>query len=163
MLDSIISNIKYYIKKDGVLNEVNKEEYILFKEKMEKLNKFYLCPHCKVCTCEKIRYSDINVCEEVNTSVYKLLEGIYKNPTNGKHFKKTEVDEFEVYDCDKFELYSNLAINKDGKVDYKKTIERENKEESNKSKSLTNKEILQNVRNRVKEENEKKLAYQLNN
>lgn len=155
---------KYYIKKNGIVNEVTEDEYKIFKEQMEKLKKFYLCPHCKVCTCDKIKYSDIKVCEEVNDAAYELLKGVYKNKLNGKNTKKTEVEEFEVYDCDKFELYSNLVI--EDNIVRAKTQEEKNDEELNQGQSLKNKleenkKILEDLRNKVKEENQMKLVNEM--
>ena len=161
---------RYYIKKDGVVTEVTAEKYNLFKEKLKMLKKQYLCPNCKECLCEKIRYSDINKCEEVNVATYKLVNNKYIDPKTGKQMYRYEVDEFIVFDCNKFNLYSHLVQEQDGTIHNKKTEEEninlksfDNKEQLEKKeikekekkeqeeKKLKNKEILENVRKQVRE------------
>lgn len=169
MIISNVIGVRYFIKKDGIITEVTEEKYNLFKKKLEMLNKQYLCPNCKETMCEKIRYSDINRCEEVNTAVYELIDGKYIDKNTGKEKKKHEVEEFIVFDCNKLDLYSHLVKEKNGtirsktetekKADKKtKMNEKQNTSTKENIKKLpTNKEILESVRNKVKEENEMKL------
>lgn len=96
-------NHEYYIKKDGVVSEVNKKEFDKVKKDLRKENKKYICPNCRVCTCEKIRYTDINICEGVNLATFEKTSG----KVNDQHILERD---FKVYDCDHFEMFKELAI-----------------------------------------------------
>lgn len=94
---------KYYVKKDGIVSEINREEYNQVNKELMKENKKYLCPNCRVCTCEKIRYSDINTCEEVILATFKKT---YRKVDDRQVLEK----DFKVYDCNKFEMFRELVI-----------------------------------------------------
>ena len=78
-----------------------------------------------------------------------------------------------VFDCNKLDLYSHLVKDKNGTIRRKtdeetkaetKKIEMNEQENSATQETIvkkipTNKEILESVRNKVKEENEMKLVY----
>ena len=103
MSNEIKRKQKYYVKKDGIVSEISKEEYNQINKDLRKENKKYLCPNCRVCTCEKIRYSDINICEEVNLATFKKT---YKKIDDKQVLEK----DFKVYDCNKFEMFRELVV-----------------------------------------------------
>lgn len=101
------SNRYYYIKKDGNVKKVNKEEFDEFVKSLINDNKTYLCPNCSVCDCEKIRYTNIYECEEVNIGTYERRTRQYTK--EGKILKSID-ETFRVYDCDRFKLFKEIAL-----------------------------------------------------
>lgn len=94
---------EYYVKKEGVVSKIDKKEFDQINRSLKSDNKRYLCPSCKVCTCQKIKYTDINRCEKVNLATFK------KSYTNVDNVQLIERD-FKVYDCNEYDMYSDLKI-----------------------------------------------------
>lgn len=141
---------RYFVKKDGIVNEVTKEEYEKFKLKLEELNKFYLCPNCKECTCEKIFYRNIYRSNEVVTAAYTASYNTYKNDENNQERKKKEVLEFVVYDCDRLQLYSHLVLDENGMIQENVKLLEEKNEAKKMEKLRYRANLLDSLRNNMR-------------
>ncbi len=124
---------KFYIKDNSEVNECTKEEYKEYLNKIKSEGKTYLCRDCSVCTCEKVRYTDIYRCEGVNEAAYHINKKRFKDE-NGRIRSSNDID-FLVYDCDYFKRFKELSISDDKKI---------------RTKILSiDKEILENKKNNV--------------
>ncbi|MBP3635689.1 MAG: hypothetical protein J6J17_04490 [Bacilli bacterium] len=92
----------YYIKKDGIVEEVSKEEYDSNKSGPDS----YLCSKCSVYSCNKIVTSDINLCPEVIDAYMCLIEK--EILIDNKMEKVGVVDEFIVTKCTEYKMYKYL-------------------------------------------------------
>lgn len=101
----------YYIKIDGEVKQITEEERKKFLDSIKKENKKYICPDCKVCDCEKIVYSDIRRCSEVNTALLDRTIMQTIGPNGYKTLVKDDI--LKVYDCEKFEPFEQVIINKE--------------------------------------------------
>lgn len=175
-----VINKEYYIKKDNKIVKCTSEEYLNFLKEMKKNGLKNLCPNCSVCTCDKIRYSNIKMSSEVN--VGSCMTKTYSSVQDQKN-KITSEKFFDVFECTKFKKYKDLVIREqqqinkqilildkqilelkyfsklsEQKVDEKLKALREAKEE--KMKLLTENEIIERLEKQeveLKEEYSKKL------
>lgn len=106
-MDKKLIGISYYIKNDGVVKEATKEEYEEFLNKLKKEKKDYICPNCRVCDCEKIRYTNIYKSEEVNIGTF--IRKKYNSYESGNVYRIKD-DIFRVYDCNRFEIFKEILL-----------------------------------------------------
>ena len=124
-IKKILLKQDFYVKENDIVLKVTKQEYKDFIANIEKSGGKYICPECRICTCEKIRYYDINCCEGVKSATlskkyYKLI----RKPD--AEITKEEIQElensryvdkvFHVYQCDKFEKFKELTASYQKKV-----------------------------------------------
>lgn len=100
--NSKIKSRNYYIKKNGIVEEVSKEEYDSNKSGPDS----YLCSKCSVCSCNKIVTSNIYICPEVIDAYMCLIKR--EILINNKRKKVSEVDEFIVTKCTEYKMYKDL-------------------------------------------------------
>lgn len=104
---------KYYLKKEGKVIEINQHEYNEFKKTLKSEGKKYICSDCRVCDCEKIKYTNINICQEVDLGLF--INKIYKIESE----EKTRIlndETFDVYDCNRFEPFNDVEIKKENMI-----------------------------------------------
>lgn len=100
-------DVKYYLKKDNKVHKMTKEEYKQFMEELKKEGTKYQCANCKVCDCEKIRYTNIYACEEVNVGLF--IRKTYQFSVEGS-IRNNVDDTFFVYDCNRFEPFREAVL-----------------------------------------------------
>lgn len=104
---------KYYLKQEGKVIEISHQEYSEFKKLLKTQGKKYMCSDCRVCDCEKIKYTNINVCDEVDLGLF--INKIYEIEVDGR--KRLVNDEtFDVYDCKRFEPFKDVIIKKENMI-----------------------------------------------
>lgn len=104
----------YYIKINGEVKKITEEEREEFLNSMKKENKKYMCPECKVCDCEKIMYTDIRRCSEVDLALFeRKISDVVTVEGKTRHIKD---DRFTVFECEKFEPFEEVIINKEKAV-----------------------------------------------
>lgn len=98
---------KYYLKKNGKVNIITKEEYEEFINKMKSEGKKYQCSDCKICDCEKIKYTNIYNCEEVELAIFVRK----KYQFIGENMVKNTIDNtFTVFECNRFEPFREIIL-----------------------------------------------------
>ena len=106
-MGSKLLDVKYYVKKDDKVRRITEKEYKELLKKLKDEGKSYICPNCRVCTCEKIRYTDITRCEEVGYGVFILKT--YESSGESKTVV-TRDKTFQVFECDQFEPFRDIAV-----------------------------------------------------
>ena len=104
---------KYYLKKEGRVIEINQQEYSEFKKLLKKEDKKYMCSDCRICDCEKIKYTNINICEEVNLGLF--INRFYEMKSEDKT-RIVRDETFDVYDCNRFEPFNDVEIRKENMI-----------------------------------------------
>lgn len=152
----------YYIKVNNEIKKITDEERNEFLKSIN--NKKYLCPDCKICDCEKIKYTDIRRCEEVDMAL--LERKITPFETANGVVRHTMDDTLKVYECKRFEPYETVIIGKEKIIAneiVELTIEMLNNKDNTsvyrsllklkeeKLKSITNKKVLKYLDEKLEE------------
>lgn len=103
-------NNNYYVKYNGKVLNVTKDEYIAFRKKLKEQGICEICISCNNKECDKQLHMNINKSEGVNIATYIINEDVIIHK-NGEETKRHFVLNFDVFNCD---LYKNY-INDEGK------------------------------------------------
>ena len=102
----------YYLKKDEKIIKMTSEEIKEFLNTIK--DKKFLCPECRICDCEKIRYTDIKRTEGVSLGI--LDRTVKQNKDiDGKMYKYID-DIIYVYECSKFEEFKETKIQREKQI-----------------------------------------------
>lgn len=105
--------VNYYLKRNGKVKKLTKEEYEQLKKELKKEGKKYICPNCNVCDCEKIKYTDITRCKEVDYGLY--IKKVYEFSADIR-VEHTIDEKFEVYDCERFHPFKEAIIHSENVI-----------------------------------------------
>lgn len=163
-MGNTLSDIKYYKKQNGIVVNITKEEHEEFTKQLKKEGKKYICPNCSICDCEKIKYTNINVAEEVDLATY--VKRIYESNEEDIVRKTRDID-FIVYECKRFkkfkdkELFDERHYAKEVIRIYKEMLELKSQMDTYKYRETANKLLLlsyqkRDLYNSIKDENIKK-------
>ncbi|MBQ9024112.1 MAG: hypothetical protein IJ105_02690 [Bacilli bacterium] len=102
----------YYLKINNKIIKISEEEKNEFLKSLE--NKEYLCSNCKICDCEKIKYYDIRICDEVNIALLERTLKEFVSQTG--RVIHTKDDKIFVYDCKRYEEFNDKKIEEERKI-----------------------------------------------
>lgn len=104
----VLKREDYFIKENNEIRKCTKEEYLEYLKQLKQEKAKKLCPNCRVCTCDKIKHSNILKSEGVSKATYSRK--IFKTYDNGNRAIPDVY--FDVYECSMFEPFKEITYAK---------------------------------------------------